>query len=62
MEDVDMSTTSSERCGVKALREVGEAPEGTEEELLEVGKVSHTKGSIFGFAADPGADDFRLSG
>jgi hypothetical protein len=62
MEYVGMSTNSSERCGVKALTEVGEAPEGTEEELLEVGKVSQTKGSIFGFAADTNAADFKVNG
>jgi hypothetical protein len=62
MEDVNMGTKSRENSGFKALTEGSDVCAGTEEELLEVGKVSQTKGSVLGFAADPGADDFRLSG
>jgi hypothetical protein len=62
MEDVEMSINSSEQFTLKRLRKVGEVSARTEEELLEGGKVSQTKGSPLGSAADPSADDFRLSG
>jgi hypothetical protein len=60
MEDVDMDTNSSGQPGFKALTEGGAVCAATEEELLEVGKVSQTKGQIFGNNIDPSASDFRL--
>jgi len=45
-----MSTISNERG-----QEVGADVEVVEEELVEVGKVSETKGGFFGFASDNGA-------
>jgi hypothetical protein len=60
MEDVDMDTKSSDKPGLRALTEGGAVCAGTEEELLEVGKVSQTKGQIFGNNIDTSASDFRL--
>jgi hypothetical protein len=57
-----MSTNSCERSSVKALTEMGKACAATEEELLEAGKVSQTKGQILGFAIDTNGGDFQVWG
>jgi hypothetical protein len=53
-----MDTKSSEKSGLRALTDGGAVCAGTEEELLEVGKVSQTKGSPLGSDLDTSAAGF----